>query len=349
MIIIPWEFYVHYGDKKMLEDNYLAMKEEIRYMLTWLTKDGTMFSQKTNPTADRPNRWLNLGEWVGPYGNPDDELVHTFYLWRCVDFTAKAAKVLNRQDDLVYYATIADDVKAAFHQKFYDAENKTYGDFGSNVFALVMGIPQVHVADVLKTWHREIVEKHSGHLNTGIFGIHFFFEKLAEYGMNEVAYEAMNKRDVPSFGYWLDQGTTVMWEQWRGNGGSKNHPMFGGGFNWFYRTLAGVNTDENEPGYKHIIIKPQLPEQLDYVYYSNITPYGRVVSEVKKNPGRFEMKVAIPVGSYATLYIPVSGKAVVTESGQPIENAAGIEKKELANGCLVVQAKQGNYTFTVTD
>ena len=344
MNIMPWEFYVHYGDRKILEDNYDAMKEYIRYMLTWLTKDGTMFSQKTSLGSISPEFWFNLGEWAAPFRLPDDELVHTFYLWRCADFTAKAANVLNHQDDRVYYSDIANDVKAAFHKKFYDAENKTYGDFGSNIFALVMGIPQERYDDVVKTWYQEIVKKYDSHLNTGIFGTQFFFETLAAHGMNDVAYEAMNKRDFPSFGSWIEQGTTVFWEHFNGDG-SRNHPMWGGGLNWFYRTLAGVNTDENEPGYKHIIIKPDLPEKMDHAYYSNMTPYGKVVSEVKRNDGRYEMKVTIPVGSYATVYMPVSGNSVVTESGQAIESVQGFEMKGKENGRLIVKVPQGSYHF----
>ena len=349
MNIIPWEHYVHYGDKKILEDNYFAMKEQVRYMLTWLTKDGTMFSQKTNLHEDKPNQWFNLGEWAPPSGMPGDEFIHTFYLWYCADFTARAAKALNRQDDVSYYTTIAGDVKAAFHKKFYDAENKTYGDYGSNIFALVMGVPQDCYSDVVEAWRREVVEKNNSHVNTGIFGTRFFFECLAKHGMNDVAYEAMNQRDIPSFGYWIEQGATVMWEQWRG-GGSKNHPMFGGGFNWFYRTLAGVNADENEPGYKHIIIKPQLPKKLDYAYYSKMTPYGKVASEVKRNgDNSLEMNVAVPTGSYATIYIPVSANSSVTESGQDINTAAGIENAGIENGCRVVIASQGNYKIKVVN
>ena len=347
MNIMPWEFYLHYGDKKMLEDNYWAMKEQVRYMLTWLTKDGTMFQQRTNINSDKPQYWLNLGEWMPPFQFPSDELAHTFFLWRCADLTARAAKVLNRQDDLTYFSTISNDVKQSFHKKFYDAENKTYGDFGSNVFALIIGVPQEYYDDVVKTWHHEIVEKYNGHLNTGIFGAQFFFETLAAHGMNDVAYEAMNKRDFPSYGHWIEQGATVTWESWDGRG-SRNHPMFGGGLNWFYRTLAGVNVDENEPGYKHIIIKPQLPEELDYVFYSNMTPYGKVVSELRRTDNnRLEMNITIPVGSHATVYIPVSDDSVVTESGRSIETVAGIEEVGLADGRLVVKALQGRYRFIV--
>ena len=345
MNIMPWEFYIHYGDRKILEDNYFAMKEQVRYMLTWLTKDGTMYSQRTNINSEQVNYWLNLGDWVSPFENPSNELVHTFYLWRCADFTARAAKALNRQDDLTYFSTVANDVKAAFHQKFYDAENKTYGDFGSNVFALVMGVPAEHYDDVVKSWRQEIVEKYDSHLNTGIFGTQFFFETLAANGLNDVAYEAMNKRDFPSYGHWIEQDATVTWENWNGRD-SRNHPMFGGGLNWFYRTLAGVNVDENMPGYKHIIIKPELPQKLDYVYYANMTPYGKVVSEVNRKDGRLEINVTVPVGSYATVYIPLSGNATVTESGLPLEKAIGVEQTGTENGCMVLKVMQGSYRFS---
>lgn len=346
MNIMPWEYYVHYGDQKMLDDNYLAMKEQVRYMLTWLTEDGTMFSQRTNLNATQPNYWMNLGDWVSPYQNPSEELVHTFYLWRCADFTARAAKALNNMEDFNYYTAIADNVKTAFNKKFYDAENKSYGDYGSNIYALVIGVPQDRYADVVNTLRKEIVEQYDGHLNTGIFGTQFFFETLAANGLNDVAYEAMNKRDFPSFGHWIEQGATVTWEHWDGRS-SRNHPMFGGALNWFYRTLAGVNTDENEPGYKHIIVKPLLSEKLDEVYYSNITPYGKVVSEIKQQPDYLEMNVTVPVGSYATVYIPAEANSTIKENGTMLQAAADIEIVGAADGYSIVKVKQGNYNFIV--
>jgi alpha-L-rhamnosidase len=344
MNIMPWEFYVHYGDPKMLADNCHAMKEQVRYMLTWLTEDGTMFSQRANRNATKPNYWLNLGDWAPAYKIPSEELVHTFYLWRCADITARAAKALNHTDDYTEYATIADSVKSAFNRKFYDAENETYGDFGSNVFALFMGVPRERYDKVVTTLYREIVEKYDGHLNTGIFGTQFFFETLAANGMNEVAYEAMNKRDFPSYGHWLEQGATTTWEHWNGEA-SRNHPMFGGGLTWFYRTLAGVNADENEPGYKHVIIKPLLPEKLDAAYYSILTPYGKLVSDIKRKDGYLEMNVTVPVGSHATVYIPADSNAAITESGGDIKEASGIEIVGSNDGYCTVKVGQGVYSF----
>jgi alpha-L-rhamnosidase len=71
-----------------------------------------------------------------------------------------------------------------------------------------------------------------------------------------------------------------------------------------------------------------------------------VVSEVKRNAGHLEMNVTVPTGSYATVYIPVSdNSAAVTESGQAIENAPGVESLGVENGRLKVKVMQGNYKF----
>jgi alpha-L-rhamnosidase len=346
MNIIPWEYYLQYGDKKVLEDSYFAMKEQVRYMLSWLTKDGTMLSRKTNANSTEPNYWFNLGDWAPAFQIPSDELVHTFYLWRCVDFTAKAAKVLNRIDDCTLYSIIAEKVKKAFNDKFYDTNNKTYGDFGSNVFALVMGVSKERYNDIVSTLYNEIEKKYKGHLNTGIFGTQFLFETLAANGMNDVAYEAMNKRDFPSYGCWIDHGASTTWEQWSG-ADSHNHPMFGGGLTWFYRILAGINVDENCPGYKHIIIKPILVKKLDHVYYSNVSPYGKIVSEVIQRPHCIDMNIIVPVGSYATVYLPVKDQSSVMESGHALDSASCVKLVNITKDYVIVDILQGNYHFSV--
>lgn len=97
MNIIPWEFYLHYADKDLLVTNYAGMKEQVRYMQTWVDKDGIMLSEiKSDGNV---SEWHNLGEWCPADGFPSKELVHTFYLWRCADFTAQAAIDWEKQDD----------------------------------------------------------------------------------------------------------------------------------------------------------------------------------------------------------------------------------------------------------
>ena len=348
MNIIPWEYYLHYGDLKMLEDNFFAMKEQMRYMLTWLTPDGTMWEKKTSLNTTTPNYWLNLGDWAPPFGLPSEELVHTFYLWQCATVTAKAARALHHSSDEQYYSEIAEKVRDAFNKKFYRSDTHTYGDFGSNIFALVMGVPEERYHAVCTTLRHEIADQYKGHLNTGMFGTKFFFNALTDNGMNDLAYGAMSKTDFPSYGNWIRQGATTTWEQWNGQD-SHNHPMFGGGLTWFYRKLAGVNVDEENPGYKHFFIRPVLTDSLSHVYYSNLTPYGKIVSEIIRVPDGIEMNVRVPVGSFATVYLPSEDEKAILESGHHLSDIPQIRVMDISNGCTVCDVRQGTYRFHVKE
>jgi alpha-L-rhamnosidase len=100
-----------------------------------------------------------------------------------------------------------------------------------------------------------------------------------------------------------------MWEKWDGTN-SRNHPMFGGGITWLYQELAGMKPDPNQPGYRHIIFRPQPAGDLTSASYSNLTPYGEASVSWEKNGRSFTMDITVPVGSTATVYVPASSGAV---------------------------------------
>ena len=293
MNIIPWEFYRHYGDRDLLERYWFEMTEQIRYLRNWISEDGTMLHKA-------PNQWMNLGDWLPPYELPDRELVHTFVLWQCADCTAKAAKALENGEEPAYRA-LADSTAKAFHHKFYNPSSHSYGDFGSNILALAIGVPSECYSDVVESLKREIAS-HDGHLDTGIIGTKFFFEVLADNGLNELAFEAMNKRDFPGFGWWLEQGAYTTWENWNGKD-SRNHPMFGGGLTWFYRKVAGMMEDDENPGYRHIIFKPMPCGDLNWAEYRTRTPYGDAGIRWDR-ASVLKVKVSVPVGCTATVILP---------------------------------------------
>lgn len=341
MNIIPWEFYLRYGDQDMLRVNYDGMKQQTDYMLTWLDADGIMLSKIMSNGA--VSEWHNLGEWCPADGFPPKDLVHTFYLWRCADYTAKTASVLGYKADATRYAALAEQTKKAFHMRFYNPQAQTYGSSGSNIFALVMGVPESVENEVIATVKEEL-RAHNGHLYTGIFGTQFFFEVLAQYGMNELAFEAMNKKEMPGYGHWIAQGATTTWEEWNGSN-SRNHPMFGGGLTWFYRKLAGLNTDSDQPAYKHIIIKPHPAGDVTHASYDTRTPYGKASVSWKKQSGAYRVDVEIPVGSTATVYIPVISGKELKENGQSIAEIKEITFGGVHDGYAVVHISSGTYSF----
>lgn len=319
---IPWEFYVQYGSVDMLQDNYEGIKEYIRYMKQWVDSHGIMYSQRVGLDGN-PLEWFNLGDWVAPDSLPSNKLVHTFYFWQCNSIASKIAEILDEKEDAHKYEQLAEKTKDAFQSHFYNQELGSYGNYGQNVFALKMGVPKEQEVRVINALKKNI-EKNNGHLDTGIFGTKFLFEVLSDYGLHQLAYEILNKRTYPSFGYWLEQGATTTWEQWNGEH-SRNHPMFGGGLVWMYRVLAGMSADPNQPGYKHIVFEPQFVEELEYVSYSNETIYGKAGISWRKNKNRTEVEITIPVGSEATVLLPVKEISQLKESKKIADQIKDIE------------------------
>ncbi len=342
--IMPWEFYRQYGAVDILEDSYPAMKEYIRYMQNWVDNDGVMFSKRRGEDG-KILKWFNLGEWVTPGELPADDLVHTFYFWRCADFTAKSAKVLGNSDEAEKYAKLAESTKQAFHKRFYNEQKGSYGVAGSNIFALKMGVPDSQYKKVIKAL-KENIKANDGHLDTGIFGTQFFFEVLSDNGMNDLAYEAMNKKDEPGYGRWLELGATTTWEEWNTDG-SHNHPMFGGGLVWYYRKLAGMNVDLENPAYRNIIFKPQPVDSISFAKYYNETVFGKAGIFWENSDDKFTMEVIVPVSCSATVYVPAKQNQKVFESGKSVSNSKSVIAAGEKDGYKIFSVQSGNYLFEV--
>jgi len=343
--VMPWEFYVQYGSRDMLEDNYQAMKGYLRYLLSWTDKDGIMHSKRTGKDGSMV-KWYNLGDWLPPGDLIPDEMVHTFVLWYCAHLTSLTAGVLGMEDEAEKHSLLAKRTKEAFQKHFYDRQAGSYGDAGGNILALKMGVPERQYGRVLSALKAGI-RKNMGHLDTGILGTRFFFEMLADHGMNQLAFEAMNKRTEPSFGHWIELGSTTTRENWNEDG-SHNHPMFGGGLVWLYRNLAGMQADPREPGYRHIIFKPQPVKELDYVSYSNQTPYGEGGITWRNEDETFVMDLTVPVSCHATVYVPATDPSQITESGESMDHAANVEFKEIKDGYILYAVESGTYSFRVS-
>ena len=135
-----------------------------------------------------------------------------------------------------------------------------------------------------------------------------------DIGLAEEAYEAMTKTDFPSFGWWVEQGAKTTWEQWNGRD-SRCHQMFGGALVWMYRRICGVRTDESAPGYKHIIVKPTPVGDLTWASYDTQTPQGTLAVRWDRDDTDFVLKITVPKGSTATVYMPDGSAPVELNPG----------------------------------
>lgn len=89
---------------------------------------------------------------------------------------------------------------------------------------------------------------------------------------------------------------------WSPDMNSFNHYAYGAVGEWLYRAVLGIEIDEADPGYHHVIISPQTGDDFAYAQGGYDSPYGRVAVKWKKTDeeGGRELQVTIPHNAFAT-------------------------------------------------
>ena len=135
--------------------------------------------------------------------------------------------------------------------------------------------------------------------------------------------------------------------------------MFGSVSEYFYKYLAGIHapTDQGtSAGYKHIHIKPYVPEQLSWVDASIETMYGNVRSRWEMKNGTLSLSVNIPANTSGKISIPTLGYQNVTvlESGdllwdfEKFNRVEGISEGSKNDGFLTFNVQSGEYHFELS-
>ena len=118
--VCPWQIYLAYGDKDLLEEQYPSMRKWVEFM----------HSQGENPylynTGDHFADWLGLDAPEGSYrGSTPHYLIATAYFAYSTSIVAKAAEILGKQDDVQKYTTLYSNVVKAFREEYPIYETQT--------------------------------------------------------------------------------------------------------------------------------------------------------------------------------------------------------------------------------
>jgi alpha-L-rhamnosidase len=197
----------------------------------------------------------------------------------------------------------------------------------------------------------EIMVKHEGHTTVGLTGMQWFMQVLTDIGHPEVAYTVATRTNRPSWGYMLSKGGSSVWERWDqdtrdpGMNGESQMILAGNLVAWMYQTLAGINCDPAQPGFKHIILRPRPVGDLTFVKAWHKSLYGAISSSWKREAGQFTLEVTIPPNTTATIYVPARDAARVLESGQPASKSRSLKFLRMEKGNAVFEAGSGHYSF----
>lgn len=291
--IIPWNIYLFYGDSKLLEDCYDNIKRYVDHI--------------NEDSPEGLTSW-GLGDWVPVKSKAPKEFTSSIYYYTDVKILAQAATLFNNAADADKYSALAEKIKNAINNKYLDESTGMYGDGLQTELsaALYWGIVPENLKSKVAANLAERVIKDDKHIDVGLLGTKSILNALSENGYAELAYEVALQESYPSWGWWIKNGATSLYENWNIESDrdlSMNHIMFGEIGAWFYKGLGGIFPDPEKPGFKNIILKPHFVSPLDHFEASHKAPGGEIISSWKKEGSVIQYKVSIPPNCSAKLFL----------------------------------------------
>ena len=325
MILIPWNVYRFYGDKRILQVNFNSMK---------------LYVDKISSVAKNNLTNWGLGDWVPIKTKSNVEFTSSVFYYSDALIVSKVAKLLGKEADFRKYNKLANEIRKSINDKYFNSETSMYasGTQTEMSMALFWGI----VPDSLKLKAAENLAKNvnKNGLDVGLLGSKTILNALSQYRYADLAYKLASNINFPSWGFWIKNGATTLYENWDLSAKrdlSRNHIMFGEIGAWYYKALGGINIDENNPGFKNIILKPHFVQGLNDIKVSHNGPYGEIVSEWKKEGKTVKYTVVIPPNSKAVLFLEKYVKKVQLKG-----------KDELLDANSPVKLESGRYKFILS-
>jgi alpha-L-rhamnosidase len=245
----------------------------------------------------------------------DGTLLGTAYYYRMLFLMEKFARLQNKNEDATFFSSEKEIIKTAFNTKFFNLATNQYSNntTTANLIPLVFNmVPEGHENAVFEQITRKITVDFKGHVSTGLIGIQWLMRGLTAFGRGDLALKIAANRDYPSWGYMIENGATTIWELWNGNTAdpsmnSGNHVMLLGDLLvWYYQYLGGIQNAGGSIGYQQIELKPFFIKGLNYINASYHSPYGKIVSNWKKEGNTLLWNFTIPCNTTAKVYIPTS-------------------------------------------
>ncbi len=344
-VVIPWTLYLMYGDIRVLETHYDAMVRWVEYL------------ESMTDELVRPD-YANYGDWLSIGADTPNDVLATAYFAYSTKLLASISEVLGKAADQKRFETLFAGITEAFRAAFVAADGRIQGNTQTvYVLALQFGLLTPDQQTLAVQHLVEDIKARGNRLSTGFLGVGYLLPVLSDHGQLDVAYSLLTQEEFPSWMYSIKHGATTIWERWDGwteeNGfqtpdmNSFNHYSLGSVGEWMFRYMAGLETDPQQPGFKHSIIRPQPGGKITSVKAGYESLYGSLRVEWKlAADGEFRLTVHIPANTTATVYVPGSGARV---EGEVAGNA--LAKPILAVETEVQAASafhigSGTYSFT---
>lgn len=326
-IIVPWTIWKQFNDIRIVEDNWEAMDRFMRHINETRYDHQTLRGENYNfQYAD----WLSYeplescsGRGFTPNDGPYPETV-IYWNFLSASYWAMNAGMMADMakasgHDPNEYVKMAEEARKFIRSEFFHDNGRFKLDILNTMqtpalFALKNRILDGKAEADLAARLRENFKDHGNCLQTGFLGTSILMSVLTEYGMSDIAYELLFQRKNPSWLYSIDNGATTIWERWNsymideGMGpkgmNSFNHYAYGCVCEWLWETAAGIAADTDEPGFRHIIMKPVPDRRLGHLNAEYRSAAGLIRSSWRYEGDTWIWEFTIPEGAYASVTLP---------------------------------------------
>ncbi len=295
-VIVPWEMYRAYGNKKILEDNFECMCKWIEYM---------------HNAGDEEYLWIggdHYGDWLAMdiegsmEGATDTDLIASCYFAYSTSLLIKAGKVIGK-DVSVYemmYPRIVEAIKTRFFKNGLPISRT------QTACVLLIHFGLCDDKERVGTLLVKLIEEYGGRLTTGFVGTPYLLHALSETGHTDMAYELLLCEGYPSWLYSVNHGATTMWEHWDGikedgsfwdtSMNSYNHYAYGSVFDWMFAYIGGIDINDGGEGYSNITIAPVPDKRLGFADTEIETAYGKIISKWSYREDFIRYEITVPDG-----------------------------------------------------
>lgn len=306
--IAPWQVYLAYGNRKILEDQWESMYKWVDY-ITSVTKVPYRWIGQERHYGD----WLGLDAPAGSYlGSTRLEFIAAVYYAYSTELVIKTGKILGK--DVSQYEELYAKIVEAFQEDYPTYETQTECVLAA--FFRLAKDPQAAADQLAK-----MVTDDGIMLRTGFVGTPYLLHALSQYGYTDLAYALLLRQEYPSWLFSVRQGATTIWEHWDNimeNGefwstdmNSFNHYAYGSVSDWVYTVAAGIQQVEDKPGYEEVRIAPVPTKRLQWLEAELESRRGYIRSYWTEHDGFWRYDITTPVKAT----VVIAGKEQVVEPG----------------------------------
>ncbi len=334
-VIVPWEIYRAYGDRRLLEEQWPSMAAWLGYVERAAAgaRHPERAARRPEPLSYERYLWdsgFHFGEWLVPgadlkgrqefeaFRRSDKADVATAYFAHSAALLAQIAAVTGRDGDAQRYRDLAGRVRAAWQAEFIGPDGRLYPDTQANhVRALAFDLVPAELRAGAAARLVALIRAAGTHLATGFLATPLLLPVLADTGHLDVAYELLFTDTMPSWLYMIDRGATTVWERWDGVDAdgvpfeSLNHYSKGAVITFLHRYVAGIRLLDGAPGYRHFRVEPCPGGGITWAQARHDSPYGPIESAWRLDAGTLELSLTVPPGTTAEVALPDGSRRTV--------------------------------------